>query len=113
MKTIELIVPCYNEEKCISKFYDRVQEVFSDMPECTFIITFVDDGSNDNTMDEINKVEKRADAGKIQYISLSRNFGKESAMYAGLEKKCGRLCCNIGCRFAASAGIDKRYVGCN
>ena len=74
MKTIELIVPCYNEEKCISKFYDRVQEVFSDMPECTFIITFVDDGSNDNTMDEIKKVEKRADAGKIQYISLSRNF---------------------------------------
>ena len=89
MKTIELIVPCYNEEKCISKFYDRVREVFSDMPECTFIITFVDDGSNDNTMDEIKKVEKRADAGKIQYISLSRNFGKESAMYAGLEKSVG------------------------
>lgn len=89
MKTIELIVPCYNEEKCISKFYDRVREVFSDMPECTFIITFVDDGSKDHTMHEIKKVVERADVGKVQYISLSRNFGKESAMYAGLSKSVG------------------------
>ena len=57
MKTIELIVPCYNEEKCISKFYDRVREVFSDMPECTFIITFVDDGSNDNTITSERKID--------------------------------------------------------
>ena len=89
MKTIELVVPCYNEEKCISLFYDRIKEVFSDMPECSFIITFVDDGSNDNTMHEIKKVVERADVGKVQYISLSRNFGKESAMYAGLSKSVG------------------------
>ena len=89
MKTIELIVPCYNEEKCISLFYDRIKEVFSKMPECSFIITFVDDGSKDHTMDEIKKVVERADAGKVQYISLSRNFGKESAMYAGLSKSVG------------------------
>ena len=69
MKTIELIVPCYNEEKCISLFYDRIKEVFSKMPECSFIITFVDDGSKDHTMDEIKKVVERADAGKVQYIS--------------------------------------------
>ena len=89
MKTIELVVPCYNEEKCISLFYDRIKEVFSDMPECSFIITFVDDGSNDHTMHEIKKVVERADVGKVQYISLSRNFGKESAMYAGLSKSVG------------------------
>ncbi len=89
MKTIELVVPCYNEEKCISLFYDRIKEVFSDMPECSFIITFVDDGSKDHTMHEIKKVVERADVGKVQYISLSRNFGKESAMYAGLSKIVG------------------------
>ena len=89
MKTIELVVPCYNEEKCISLFYDRIKEVFSDMPECSFIITFVDDGSKDHTMHEIKKVVERADVGKVQYISLSRNFGKESAMYAGLSKSVG------------------------
>lgn len=90
MKTIELVVPCYNEEQCISLFYDRIKEVFAeDMPGCDFIITFVDDGSKDNTMQEIKKVVERADAGKVQYISLSRNFGKESAMYAGLSKSVG------------------------
>lgn len=89
MKTIELVVPCYNEEKCISLFYDRIKEVFSDMPGYRFIITFVDDGSRDNTMQEIKDVAARADAGKVQYISLSRNFGKEAAMYAGLSKSAG------------------------
>ena len=89
MKTIELVVPCYNEEKCISLFYDRIKEVFSDMPECSFIITFVDDGSKDHTMHEIKKVVERADVGKVRYSSLSRNFGKESAMYAGLSKSVG------------------------
>lgn len=89
MKTIELIVPCYNEENCISLFYDRIKEVFLNMPGCEFIITFVDDGSKDNTIQEIKKVVERVDTGKVQYISLSRNFGKESAMYAGLSKSVG------------------------
>ena len=89
MKTIELIVPCYNEENCISLFYDRIKEVFFYIPGCEFIITFVDDGSKDNTIQEIKKVVERVDTGKVQYISLSRNFGKESAMYAGLSKSVG------------------------
>lgn len=89
MKTIELIVPCYNEENCISLFYDRIKEVFLNMPGCEFIITFVDDGSKDNTIQEIKKVVECVDMGKVQYISLSRNFGKESAMYAGLSKSVG------------------------
>jgi glycosyltransferase involved in cell wall biosynthesis len=54
-----------------------------------FIITYVDDGSKDNTMVEIKKVVERADKGRVQYISLSRNFGKESAIYAGLSKSTG------------------------
>lgn len=89
MKTIELIVPCYNEEKCVSLFYERIKEVFADMPTFDFIITYVDDGSKDNTMEEIKKVVQRAEQGKIQYISLSRNFGKEAAIYAGLSKCTG------------------------
>lgn len=89
MKTIELIVPCYNEEKCVSLFYERIKEVFADMPTFDFIITYVDDGSKDHTMDEIKKIVKRAENGKVQYISLSRNFGKEAAIYAGLSKCTG------------------------
>lgn len=89
MKTIELIVPCYNEEKCVSLFYERIKEVFADMPTFDFTITYVDDGSKDNTMKEIKKVVQRAEQGKVQYISLSRNFGKEAAIYAGLSKCTG------------------------
>ena len=88
-KYIELIVPCYNEEKCVSIFYDRIKQVFSEMAGYDFIITYIDDGSKDHTMDEIKKVVARADAGRVQYISLSRNFGKESAIYAGLSKCTG------------------------
>ena len=88
-KTIELIVPCYNEEKCVALFYNRIKEVFLEIPECDFIITYIDDGSKDHTMDEIKKVVVSADAGRVQYISLSRNFGKESAIYAGLSKCTG------------------------
>ena len=44
-KQIELIVPCYNEEKCIGLFYNRIKEVFADMPGFDFIITYIDDGS--------------------------------------------------------------------
>lgn len=89
MKTVELIVPCYNEEKCVSLFYDSIREVFEELKDFQFIITFVDDGSRDNTLTEIKKIVKRADKGKVQYIALSRNFGKESAIYAGLSQSVG------------------------
>lgn len=89
MKTIELIVPCYNEEKCVALFYNKIKEVFSEMPKYDFIITYIDDGSKDHTMDEIKKVVDSADEGRVQFISLSRNFGKEAAVYAGLSKCTG------------------------
>ncbi|MCM1182525.1 MAG: glycosyltransferase family 2 protein [Roseburia sp.] len=89
MKTVELIVPCYNEEKCVELFYNRVKEVFADMHGYDFIITYIDDGSKDHTRELIKKVADSADAGKVQYIFLSRNFGKESAIYAGLSQSVG------------------------
>lgn len=89
MKTIELVVPCYNEEKCVALFYNRVKEVFAGMQGYDFIITYIDDGSKDRTRETIREVADRADAGKVQYVFLSRNFGKESAIYAGLSKCTG------------------------
>ena len=89
MKTIELIVPCYNEEKCIELFYNAVREVFAKLPDFDFIITYVDDGSRDNTLNEMKRTAAAAVEGTVQYIALSRNFGKESAIYAGLSKSTG------------------------
>lgn len=63
MKTIELIVPCYNEEKCIELFYNAVKEVFRKLPAFHFIITYVDDGSRDDTLNEVKRVVESAKEG--------------------------------------------------
>ena len=88
-KSIELIVPCYNEGQCVQLFYDRIKQVFKDMQGYRFVITFIDDGSKDNTLDEIKNVVDKSEKGTVKYFSLSRNFGKESAIYAGLENATG------------------------
>lgn len=75
---LEIVVPCFNEEKNISLFYDEINKVLNDKYEWNII--FVDDGSSDNTLYEIKKLEKS------NYISFSRNFGKEAAIYAGLKQ---------------------------
>lgn len=75
---LEIVVPCFNEEKNISLFYDEINKVLND--EYEWNIIFVDDGSSDNTLDEIKKLDK------TNYISFSRNFGKEAAIYAGLKQ---------------------------
>ncbi|MFA7107460.1 MAG: glycosyltransferase family 2 protein [Candidatus Izemoplasmatales bacterium] len=82
MKKARLIVPAYNEEKNIALFYDEAIK-FLKYDDIEFDILFVNDGSKDNTLSEILKLTKLDKS--VKYISLSRNFGKESAMHAGLE----------------------------
>lgn len=90
MKTIELITPCYNEESCIVPFYEAIDALFlNHMKEYNWIVTYVDDGSKDNTLLEIKKLVNNYPHKNIRYISLSRNFGKEGAMYAGLSNAVG------------------------
>jgi len=82
MKKARLIVPAYNEEKNIALFYDEAIKYLK-YDDIEFDILFVNDGSKDNTLSEILKLTKLDKS--VKYISLSRNFGKESAMHAGLE----------------------------
>lgn len=77
---ISLIIPCYNEEEALPIFYKETKKVLNTM-ECTHEILFVNDGSRDGTL-EILK-ELAAEDKNVSYISFSRNFGKEAAMYAG------------------------------
>jgi glycosyltransferase involved in cell wall biosynthesis len=82
MKYARLIVPTYNEEKNIPLFYEEAIK-YLNYEDIDFDILFVNDGSKDNSLSEIKKLmslDKR-----VKYISLSRNFGKEAAMHAGLE----------------------------
>lgn len=83
LKTIDIIVPCYNEGRNIDIFFDEVQNAVSGIEGYAFSYVFVDDGSTDNTLDKIK--ELASGNSSVHYISFSRNFGKEAAMYAGLK----------------------------
>ena len=88
MEKISIIVPCYNEEKAIPLFYKELQKNLKDFPKTvSFEILFVNDGSKDNTLKTVKDLAKKDD--QVKYISFSRNFGKEAAIYAGLEKATG------------------------
>ena len=86
MKKISIVVPCYNEEEALPLFYDEIDKVSKTMKE-DFEFIFVNDGSKDNTLSIIKKFSK--EDSRCKYINFSRNFGKESAMYAGLELSTG------------------------
>ncbi len=88
MKKISIVVPCHNEESSIPLFYEEVNKIAKEMKKkTTFEFIFVNDGSKDKTLEELRKLAKQD--SKVRYISFSRNFGKESAMYAGLEASTG------------------------
>lgn len=90
MNLLTCIIPCYNEEKTLNYFYESIIKIANEMKikfELEMEIIFVNDGSFDNTL-EILKDFSNKDT-RIKYISFSRNFGKESAMYAGLQHSKG------------------------
>lgn len=82
-KTVDIIVPCYNEDGNIEAFFERVNETVSKIDGYAFSYIFVDDGSMDDTLNKIKMLAEKF--GYVNYISFSRNFGKEAAMYAGLK----------------------------
>lgn len=87
MEKISVIVPCYNEEKALPYFYKEIYKVASEMSNIDFEFIFVDDGSKDNTLCILRELRKQDE--RCRYISFSRNFGKEAAIYAGLENAKG------------------------
>lgn len=100
IRTIDIIVPCYNEGQNIDAFFEEMQRVLAkisgdDAPALAynyvFRYIFVDDGSSDDTLKKIRALAERMveDVTAVKYISFSRNFGKEAAMFAGLQASAG------------------------
>ncbi|MCH5297315.1 MAG: glycosyltransferase family 2 protein [Ruminococcus sp.] len=83
MKTIDLVVPCYNEEAGLEHFVLETNKIINSLPNYSFRYILVNDGSKDKTYLVMKKLAKEFE--NIKYISFSRNFGKEAAMYAGLQ----------------------------
>ena len=91
MKLLSVIVPCYNEEENVRDFYDEFcknAEFFREK-QIEFELLYVDDGSKDGTAAEVKKLHE--EDGRVRLVSFSRNFGKEAAIYAGLQKCRGDL----------------------
>lgn len=84
---ISVVVPCYNEQEAIPFFYKEMTRVASGMKNVDIEILFVDDGSKDGTLEAVRTLASQDD--RVRYICFSRNFGKEAAMYAGLENAKG------------------------
>lgn len=87
---ISVVVPCYNEEEAIPIFYKEICKIARNMEETEFLafeFVFIDDGSKDKTLQVIKQLAQQDD--RVHYVSFSRNFGKEAALYAGLEKATG------------------------
>lgn len=89
MKTLDLIIPCYNEEAVLPLFYEAVRKTLAALPDCRATLLFVDDGSTDGTLQVLKAFAARD--GAVRYLSFSRNFGKEAAMLAGLRASGGDL----------------------
>lgn len=87
MKKISILVPCYNEELSLPIFYSELSTLISQRSEYEWEILFVNDGSKDNTLEQIRDLRKK-DA-RVNFVNLSRNFGKEAAMLAGFDYTTG------------------------
>jgi glycosyltransferase involved in cell wall biosynthesis len=91
MKLLSVIVPCYNEEENVRDFYQELFEnqPFFDEKGIEVEVLYIDDGSKDKTVEEVKKL--RSEDERVHLLSFSRNFGKEAAIYAGLQKAKGDL----------------------
>lgn len=87
MEKISIIVPCYNEQESLPLFYEEIVRVAKEMKKVDFEFLFVNDGSKDSTLEILRNLSESD--SRVRYISFSRNFGKEAAMYAGFENATG------------------------
>lgn len=91
---LSLVVPCYNEEGNVEKFFSEVKRVFNGKVD-DYEFVFVNDGSKDKTLTNLKKLYNEQTDSNIQVLSFSRNFGKEAAIYAGLNNAKGDMVCLI------------------
>lgn len=87
MGKLTVIVPCYNEEESLPGFFREIRKICDQLKQFQFELLFVDDGSRDRTLELLRKEAERDK--QVRFLSFSRNFGKEAAIYAGLEHATG------------------------
>ncbi len=86
---ISIVIPCFNEEEAIPIFYEETLRVLKTMSLSSFEFVFIDDGSSDRTLEVLKEISAKDKS--VHFVSFSRNFGKEAALYAGLSKANGEF----------------------
>ncbi len=86
---ISVIVPCYNEAAVIDLCHGRISKAIRGINGYSFEILYINDGSSDGTLERLKDIQKAESAASVKIINLSRNFGKEAAMTAGLDQATG------------------------
>ena len=118
-KTLSIVVPCYNEEEVIDLFYEKIKAVLNEQEKIYGLdweIWFVDDGSRDQTLECAKELHKQDE--RVHYISFTRNFGKEAAIYAGLKEAWGDYVVTMDADLqddinAIDDMLKKYYEGCD
>lgn len=87
MDKISVVVSCYNEQEALPLFYEEISNIANKIKDTEFEFIFVNDGSKDKTLEVIKKFRETDE--RVKFVSFSRNFGKEAAMFAGLKKSTG------------------------
>lgn len=83
MKTVTILIPCYNEEASLSRLYEALRSMMQENSQYRWEVLLINDGSKDHTLELIKDIHQRD--GRFGFVSLSRNFGKEAAMLAGFD----------------------------
>ena len=83
MKKVTILIPCLNEENGLDILYERLRDIISNQKSYEFQILLINDGSKDNTLEKMKELHEKDSI--VSYLALSRNFGKENAMLAGLD----------------------------
>lgn len=110
MKKITILIPAYNEEDVLDKLYKRLNPVLAGLSDYIFEILFINDGSKDNTLEIIKTLHKQDP--RISFIDLSRNYGKEIAMIAGLDYATGDAVVIIDADLQDPPELITQMVGC-
>lgn len=110
MKRISILVPCYNEDAALPSLYSLVKNVTDTLGDYEWDFLFVDDGSTDATLPYIKAL--RQTDGRVHFVSLSRNFGKEKALLAGLDKVSGDCVVIMDADLQDPPGLIPQMVQC-
>jgi len=110
MKRISILIPCYNEETVLPSLYSSVKKVIDSLSDYEWDFLFVDDGSTDATLPYIKALRQTDE--RVHFVSLSRNFGKEKALLAGLDKVSGDCVVIMDADLQDPPGLIPQMVQC-